>query len=377
MILRIDALKEICSKILTAVDDSELSLVTETLQLKTVGNELRLAVTNKEYYAEVKMELTGDVEDFHATVNAKLFLKLISQITTETISFTLADNSLVIKGNGTYKLPLIFEGDALLELPKIEIGNPTVNMNIDSSVLLSILQYNSKEISKGSVVKPVQKLYYVDDKGAITFTTGACVNNFTLEKPVSILLNNRLVKLFKLFNNGNVNFTLGFDALSDDIIQTKVKFENKDISITAILSCDDTLLKSVPVSAIRGRAEYLYPYQVSLNKDALLQTINRLLLFTSLASSKELVRPFSTFEFKSNEVVIWDGKKENCESIAYVNGDLNIDGSYETILDLTDLKITLETCVESYLNLKFGNTQCIVLSRGTISNVIPEVKMGV
>lgn len=377
MILRIDALKEICSKILTAVDDSELSLVTETLQLKTVGNELRLAVTNKEYYAEVKMELTGDVEDFHATVNAKLFLKLISQITTETISFTLADNSLVIKGNGTYKLPLIFEGDALLELPKIEIGNPTVNMNIDSSVLLSILQYNSKEISKGSVVKPVQKLYYVDDKGAITFTTGACVNNFTLEKPVSILLNNRLVKLFKLFNNGNVNFTLGFDALSDDIIQTKVKFENKDISITAILSCDDTLLKSVPVSAIRGRAEYLYPYQVSLNKDALLQTINRLLLFTSLASSKELVRPFSTFEFKSNEVVIWDGKKENCESIAYVNGDLNIDGSYETILDLTDLKITLETCVESYLNLKFGNTQCIVLSRGNISNVIPEVKMGV
>ena len=377
MILRIDALKEICSKILTAVDDSELSLVTETLQLKTVGNELRLAVTNKEYYAEVKMELTGDVEDFHATVNAKLFLKLISQITTETISFTLADNSLVIKGNGTYKLPLIFEGDALLELPKIEIGNPTVNMNIDSSVLLSILQYNSKEISKGSVVKPVQKLYYVDDKGAITFTTGACVNNFTLEKPVSILLNNRLVKLFKLFNNGNVNFTLGFDALSDDIIQTKVKFENKDISITAILSCDDTLLKSVPVSAIRGRAEYLYPYQVSLNKDALLQTINRLLLFTSLASSKELVRPFSTFEFKSNEVIIWDGKKENCESIAYVNGDLNIDGSYETILDLTDLKITLETCVESYLNLKFGNTQCIVLSRGNISNVIPEVKMGV
>ena len=377
MILRIDALKEICSKILTAVDDSELSLVTETLQLKTVGNELRLAVTNKEYYAEVKMELTGDVEDFHATVNAKLFLKLISQITTETISFTLADNSLVIKGNGTYKLPLIFEGDALLELPKIKIGNPTVNMNIDSSVLLSILQYNSKEISKGSVVKPVQKLYYVDDKGAITFTTGACVNNFTLEKPVSILLNNRLVKLFKLFNNGNVNFTLGFDALSDDIIQTKVKFENKDISITAILSCDDTLLKSVPVSAIRGRAEYLYPYQVSLNKDALLQTINRLLLFTSLASSKELVRPFSTFEFKSNEVVIWDGKKENCESIAYVNGDLNIDGSYETILDLTDLKITLETCVESYLNLKFGNTQCIVLSRGNISNVIPEVKMGV
>ena len=226
MIIRTDELKDICSKILTAVDDSDLSVVTETLQLKTVNNVLYLAVTNKEYYVETKTALTGEVGEFNATVNAKLFLKLMSQITTETVEFNVVDNVLIIKGNGTYKLPLIFDGDTLLELPKINIDNPTLNMPIASENLLSILQYNSKELMKGSIIRPVQKMYYVDEKGCITFTTGACVNNFTLPNQVSVLLNSKLVKLFKLFKEGDVEFTLGYDAISDDTVQTKVKFEN-------------------------------------------------------------------------------------------------------------------------------------------------------
>ena len=31
-------------------------------------------------------------------------------------------------------------------------------------------------------------VFYVDETGCITFTTGACVNNFTLEKPASNVL---------------------------------------------------------------------------------------------------------------------------------------------------------------------------------------------
>ena len=48
----------------------------------------------------------------------------------------------------------------------------------------------------GVVSNPIQRLYYMDERGAVTFTSGACINNFTLEKPVKILLNNKLVKLF-------------------------------------------------------------------------------------------------------------------------------------------------------------------------------------
>ena len=367
MILKCEELQQHCSVLIQALDANALAVITETLELKTEGNFLYMNITNREYFAQVKLDI-GFEEEFHATVNANLFLKLVSQITTSTIELNIMGNSMIMKGNGTYKLPLIFDGEELLTLPEIVINNPTSNFNISSSILLSILQYNSKELTKGTISRPIQKLYYVDELGAITFTSGACVNSFTLSTPIKILLNDRIVKLFKLFKTGDVKFTLGYDAITDDIIQTKVRFETDNIVITAILSCDDTLLRSVPVSAIRARASAEYPHSITVNKDELIQTINRLHLF----AGKDSINLYSTLDFKPNSMVVYDNKKENQEEINYVNGSSNIEDCYTVMVDFNDLKKTLETCTEQYLTIHFGNQQAIVISRGNIKNVIPE-----
>lgn len=369
MIIRREDLQQTCSILIQTVDANSLSLVTETLELKTNGNMLFMNITNREYYAQVRIDV-GSAESFHASVNANLFLKLVAQITTDTIELTIVDNTLMLKGNGTYKLPLIFDGEQMLNLPEITINNVTSEFNIDSNILLSILQFNSKELLKGTISKPVQKLYYVDEQGAITFTSGACVNSFMLAQPVKLLFNDRLVKLFKLFKSGDVKFTLGYDAISEDIIQTKVKFETDTITITAILSCDDTLLRSVPVDGIRGRANAEYPYTITLNKDALIQTINRLLLF----STKDIVNLYSRFEFKKDSVVIYDVQQDNKEELYYTNTTPNLEGEYTATIDFADLKTTLETCTEQYVTVHFGNGSAIVLSRGNVKNVIPEVR---
>ena len=374
MIIRIEEIQNACSKILAAVDSNALSAVTETLQLSTEGKNLYISVTNKEYYAQVKIEMSEPI-DFKATVNAQLFLKLVSQITTETIELTTQDSALVLKGNGTYKLPLIFEGDKLMELPEITIDNPTVNFTVDSNILLSILNYNSKELNKGIISKPIQKMYYVDNEGAITFTTGACVNNFQLQQPVKLLLNDRLVKLFKLFKGEQVDFTLGYDAIADDVIQTKVKFKSDNIIITAVLSCDDTMLQQFPVNAVRGRANADYPYSVNINKDQLIQTINRLLLFTAATGAKDIINPYSTFEFMKDRVVIWDTNHENYEEVFYSNTKCNIEDKYVAMFDFKDLKITLENCTEQYVALNFGDETALVVVRGNVKVVVPECSM--
>lgn len=370
-IIRSEDLKDVCSKILTAVDSTELSVVTETLELIADGEVLTVGVTNREYYAEVKFHL-DEPQKFHATVNANLFLKLVSQITTDTIELYLENNALVVKGNGTYKLPLIFDGEELLTLPKISIENETASFPISAEILNSILQYNSKELAKGTAVKPVQKLYYVDELGAITFTNGACVNSFTLPQPIKVLFNNRLVKLFKLFKDGSVKFTLGYDAISEDIIQTKVRFESDSVVITAILSCDDTLLSSVPAKAIRSRANEEYPYSVSLNKAALVQAISRLTLFNN--NHGAVVRTAGIFEFGPTEVVIYDAHKENKEILHYVNETSNVEDVYTMGLNLIDLKTTLDTCNDSYICMNFGDGSAAVIPRGNVKNVIPEAK---
>lgn len=368
LILRIEDLKNISQTILAAVDSNELSIITETLELKIENNILYMNVTNREYYAQVKLKMKSE-EQFHATVNANLFLKLVSQITTDTVEFSISENSLVIKANGTYRLPLIYDDDKLLELPKINIDNVTAEMDIEGNVLVSILQYNSKQINVGTISKPVQKMYYIDDKGAITFTNGACVNNFTLENPIKILLNNRLVKLFKLFKDKKVHFVVGYDPISEDIIQTKVRFTSSDVDITAILSCDDTIINSVPASAIRGRATADYPYSVNFNKESLIQTINRLLLFST--GSKDLTA-YCNFKFDLNYVEISDISGENIEIIYYNNDMTNIVKPYSAVLDLNDIKSTLENYTESYINFKFGDSAAIVICRGNIVNIIPE-----
>ena len=259
MICRIEDLKKISTILLTAVDSSDISRLTDNLELKVENEILNLSVTNGEYYVKTKLPIYENI-DFHATVNANVFLKLLTKVTTETVEFNIENNSLVIKANGEYKIPLIFDGEQMVELPEIVIQNETSSFEIKSEILKSILQYNSKELSKKNVVSnPVQRLYYIDNEGAITFTSGACVNTFQLEKPVKILLSQKVVGLFKLFDDEIVNFSLGQDPVANTSnIQTKVNFESKFLKISAIIPSNDALVKTVPVQAIRNRAFNTY-----------------------------------------------------------------------------------------------------------------------
>lgn len=373
MIISTKQFQEICKTVLGATDSSSLSTLTETLQLKTVGNILYLNVTNKEYFASVKFTLDHE-EEFNASVNATLFLKLIAAITSENIELSLSDTNLNIKANGNYKLPLIFDGDHLMEVPEITIENKTVEMNVSSSILQTIVNYNSKQLSMGSVAKPVQKMFYIDNEGCITFTSGACVNNFMLEKPIKLLLKPELVGLFKLFKDDLVQFTLGYDPLSETIIQTKVTFETPSIKLTAITGCNDALLEQVPVNAIRGRANKDYPNKVVLNVSAITEAINRLLLFSAGYGSKENIKPYSLFNFIEDKVIINDTKQENVEVLNYQNGTI-LSEPYQMKLDLNDFKKVLEGCTEQYVTLNFGDHKACVIARNAIKNVIQEIIM--
>ena len=155
MIIRTDDIKSMCAKIAPALDTNNYSVLTEVLQIVVENNIMDVAVTNKEYYVNVRFPLTG-VDNFRAAVKASLFIKLVEHITTETIELSIKNNNLIIKGNGTYKIPLVYDDDKLIELPKIEIQNVTNKFSISGEILRSINIYNSKELQKGTILKPVQ-----------------------------------------------------------------------------------------------------------------------------------------------------------------------------------------------------------------------------
>lgn len=365
MILKTKDFQDVVKTILFAIDSKDVSLFTETLELKANGTNLDLNVTNREYFVTRKFTL-DKAETFNAAVNARLFLNLISKLTTETIEIIQEDNNIKVKANGDYKLPMIYNNDKLLELPTIEITNVTNEMNINSTILHSITNYNSKELLRGVIVKPVQKYYYVDESGAITFTSGACVNNFSLEKPIKMLLTDKVVKLFKLFKPGEtVAFKIGQDAITDDLIQTKVRFETPSVILTAKLS-DTGLVSSVPVNAIRSMANKSYNYSVVVNKNDFLQAINRILLFTTNVT-------YGTFEFSNSTMTIFDSSKDNKETLSLNNNCENLT-SYSLIVDLNNFKLILDGVEDEYITMNFGDKKAICVKKANITDIIPELR---
>ena len=370
MYIRTDVIKPVCITILNSVETVDSSNITDNLELLCDKNILYISVTNREYFIKIKFDV-NESSDFHATINAKLFLKLISQVTSELIEFTTDSTSLIIKANGSYKIPLIFDDDKLLELPVIVLHNITNSFNIDTAILNNIVKYNGRELNKSNFnyTRPVQRMYYLDEQGCITFTSGACVNNFSLPQPVKILFNQRLAKLFKLFNKiDTVQFNLGFDTISNNIMQTKVSFITDTIEIYAILSCDDSLVSSVPATAIRARATDIYDYSIFVNRLDLIQALNRLSLFENISVG---FKPYIYFKFYDDVVEITDSSKENVECIYTANNSC-VNGSYEMILDLFDVKSVVDIITDEFINIRFGNHSAVVISRNNIINVIPE-----
>ncbi len=366
MILNSKAFTEACQSILFAIDNKNASLFTETLELVADGDVLNMNVTNREYYVSIAFNLEESVK-FKAAVNAKLFLSLISKITSDTIELTAEDNFIKIKGNGDYKLPMIYNNGELMSLPTIDIQNVTNEMSIDSKILLSILTYNSKELQRGIAAKPVQSYYYVDENGAITFTSGACVNTFSLEKPIKMLLSDKVVKLFKLFkDSGSVNFTMGQDLVAEDVIQTKVRFSTDGVVLTAKLS-DSSLVSSVPVEAIRGMATKDYSYSVVLHKNELLQTLGRLKLFN------DGTKNYGKFEFTKDYVTISDWSSDNRETINYANECPTLAEGYTALLNTDNLSLIISGCEEDYVTICFGDGKAFSCKQTNIVDIIPEL----
>lgn len=370
MIIRTELLQDSCAKILNAVDSNVLSAVTETLEISAANGVFTMAVTNREYFVEIKMNIEVS-DEFHATVNANLFLKLIAKVTSETIELSTNGNSLHIKCNGDYKIPLIYDGDALMELPRINIENVNEEFDIDSAVLRSMVNYNSKELQKGTISKPIQRLYYLDSNGAVTFTTGACVNKFEIDMKSKLLLNDKLVKLFKLFKDTKVKMTVGHNPINDDTVATVVKFEAPNISISAVLNCEDTMVVTFPVEVIRGRADTMYPHTVAINKDLLIQAIDRLMLFSQAASKSDLSLSIIKLQFSGNAVTVSDRMDVNKEDIPYNTSIEGLD-KYTAFIDSSDLTKTLMSCTNQFVTCNFGNSQAFVLTEGMVRWVIPE-----
>ena len=373
MTIKTKNFKETASKILEA---TKVDKNAANLEIVARDTNLFLNVTNKEYFVSIKFIL-DEPTNFRAVVDAALFLDLIAGLTADTFDLTVKDTYINIKANkSNYKLAMIFENDKLMELPAITIQNKTVEMPISNDILMSILNVNGKEIEKARNldVNELQKLYYIDETGAFSFTTGACLNSFALDKPVKLLLNDRIVKLFKLFKD-DVQFSLGQDPLPNGEVRSKVSFETADTYVAAYVNCDTVLLSKIqgPCDATKRFISEKYDYNVVLSVSSLSAAISRLMLFTKNSIDKaNMAMVPAVVEINADDVILTD-TLGNTETVQVENGSFVTD-VYSMKVNLFDLKNVLDSCKSDHITLNCGNHRSIVINRGTICNLIPELR---
>jgi len=376
MILKTKTFQEAANKILVAVG---LDRAAANLELAAKDTTLFLRVTNREYYAAVKFDLE-EATDFRAVVDANLFLNLISGINTEEFELTINDTSVAVKaGKSTYKLAMIYENDQLMKLPVIKLDpeQVTVSMPIAHDIMMSILNVNGKEIQKAKRldVNELQRYYYIDETGCFTFTTGACVNSFTLEKPIKLLLTDKVVKLFKLFGS-DVLMSYGHLVNSDNSLQPIVTFQNEDVYVASRLLNDETCIQKIkaPCDAMKNLIKEVYDHNLVLSASDLSAAIGRLLMFYKNSSTKaDLSFVPAVVEFTDTDLTISDVSGDNKEVITVENGS-STPGSYSMGVNLIDLKAVLDSCKNEHITMNCGNKKSIIINRGTISNVIAETR---
>lgn len=376
MILKTKNFQEVANKILLAVGVDKAAA---NLELAAKDTKLFLRVTNREHYVAVAFNLENPTE-FRAVVDANLFLNLISGISTEEFELEIKDTIVVVKaGRSSYKLAMIYENDQLMKLPviKLDPDQVTVNMSISNDILMSILNVNSREVQKAKKVEvnELQRYYYIDETGCFTFTTGACINAFTLEKPVKLLLTDKVVKLFKLFSS-DVFMSYGHHVNTDNSLQPIVVFQTEDVYVATRLLSDETCIQKVkaPCDAMKALAKEVYEHNLVLSATDLSAAINRLLMFHKNSNTKaDLSFVPASVEFSNTELTISDISGDNKEVVTVENGSSTA-GGYSMGVNLIDLKAVLDSCKNEHITMNCGNHKSIIICRANISNVIAETR---
>lgn len=369
MLVSTKRLKKVVTRLLSSVDLQDLSPTAGLIELEAQGDQLILSMAAPEYQLRVSVEGAA-AGPLHAVVRAESFLKLVTKISAPQIELSSTEGFLLMKAGGSYKLPVVDIG----EQGTLLTWNPPANLQtmvLSKDVIHLLLKYNYREMQTDKMVRPVQRLCYLDQQGAVTFNSGACVSTFDLTSPVKTLLTLKAVRLLKIFEEDDfLVFGVYHVDLSDGRMQAKMVAENSQASLQVLLPSDPSFMESFPVEAIRGRAFDSYPGTVNISRKGISECLGRLLLLSNLQGNSS-VRELGRITFQAECLVLEDVGKAGRETIPYIGTPFSEE--YQCFINMAALKSLLDSCAEDSISLSFGNKEALVLSRGMVRNVIPEV----
>lgn len=333
-------------------------LITQLMSISLKDNVLTLITTDNSNYLYVREpKVAGD--DFNVVVAVDKFSKLISKLTCEDLVLEIPTakqgelDKLIVRGNGKYVIELPYDENGEL----IDYPNPMEN---DSDEF-----WNSGEIqlttvrhilntAKAALLVGKEDMcysdYYVGDRVVSTDTYKICgIDIKIFDEPK--LISPRLMDLLDVMSQENIDI-----RYKDDV----VIFETSEVTVYGMF---DEGVEDYQIDAISGLLDEQFPSSCKIEKQPLLQMLDRLSLFVDTFDKNSVYLTFT------KEGLMVSSKQDSGEEIIPYKASVDF-ADYTCCLDIDLFKTQVKAYQSEVIEILYGKENSVKLVLGNTKQVI-------
>lgn len=343
--LQTPVLQDIVSKSVKACSYLDSFPITGYIKLTVKDGILTLISTDNVNILKLqKSNIQGEID---IVVNARLFSSLIAKMSSPMIEISVEGNTVLVKGNGKYEIPLIKEDDgSTVEMPSYSFDTNVSSNQITNSDIRNILTMNK---SCKADMKEVPSLfnYYMDQERVLTTNYFKACNNPVKLFNSPVCLPPEIVELLPVVADES---GLTVQQNEDCVLFTST---NGTLYGKKAVAED---LASYPVSDLIECMNEDYSYSCIVNKTLLSNALDRLCLFTGDYDSNAV-----NLVFDNDKLTLTTKRCNTNESISYLQAPVMSDTTFSITLDAIFLKGQLASTPKEDTTIKFGSESGIQL----------------
>lgn len=344
------ALQEMVAKAVKGASNNKMIPITGLMAIELTDGKLTLTTTDATNTLKViKQDVTG--ENFYVSVPVDIFSKLVAKTTTDHITLTLQENSLEVKGNGTYsiELPLDEEGQ-LIKFPNRSFETATMVKKIQLSTVKKLLTTNKVALAVTMETPCLTGYYCNKDEVITTDTFKVCGNSINVfEEPV--LIPAEIMELLALMEDENIE------------VRRQGNWIHFSTPSVVVYGCELEGVEDYPVDAIHAYLNTEFKSVCKLPKTALLNVLDRLALFISNYDKNGLYLTFT-----ANGLLISSKRSNGTEIIKY-QGSENFQ-EFTCCIDIELFKSQVSAQSGEVVELWYGHDTAIKMVSGNVTQIV-------
>ena len=344
MQIKTAVLQELLAKAVKGVGNNKLIPITALIGIEVKDNRLTITSTDFTNYLFVSTDIES--EDFYVCIQSDTFAKLISKTTSDTVTLTVKENSLEVKGDGTYNIEIPLDENGTM----VKYPNPIKDKEY-GDLVGSVSKQNIKAILstlKSSIATttefPQYDNYYLGENAVATDTWDISI------------LNKKMLDTPKLVSSAIMDLLDVIDADSVDIY-------SKDKYLTCVTpNCVvyGSILSDVAdfgVEQINKLAEQSFTSMCKLPKTQLQRVLDRISLFVDAYDDKVI-----SVAFSAEGVTVSSRKSNGVETIGYIESDGIVD--FTANIDIERFQAKIKATVSDVVEIWYGGDNAIKIVDG-------------